>query len=232
MTIDNMPLSATQTHAECGVDARTIDDTREGIERNERASVGVKRSGGYERVQNDWYVEPESVTSRLLAVERPFIGGVHDPCCGQGSVGRALERHGVRHTRYSDVVPHDYCDSVGCFTRELPRWRMASVISNPPYNRAQEMAQLALDCTQDRVCLFLRLAFLEGKKRSVWLRNSPLARILVLPDRVSCVPGHLLGTPQKNSGSVAYAWFVWEHGHHGRPEIDWLPMEEANDGRE
>lgn len=61
MTIDNMPLSATQTHAECGVDARTIDDTREGIERNERASVEA------------WEIFPKSDEA---ALHRAFGGDV------------------------------------------------------------------------------------------------------------------------------------------------------------
>lgn len=70
MTIDNMPLASTQTPAECGVDALTIDDTREATNRNERASVAVKRSGGYERVQNDWLPMDET------ALHRAFGGDV------------------------------------------------------------------------------------------------------------------------------------------------------------
>lgn len=183
-------------------------------------------TGGYERVQNDWYVEPESVTTRLLAAERPFIGDVHDPCCGQGNTLRAMREAGILGASGSDIILREPCDVGGCFTQTLPGLMPDSVISNPPYNRAQEVAQVALDCTQDRVCLFLRLAFLEGQRRSVWLKNSPLARVWVLPDRVACIPGSMLGQTQKKfSGSVAYAWFVWEHGYHGRPEIDWLPQE-------
>lgn len=44
MAIDNMPLAATQTPAECGPDVRTIDDTRETTNRNERASVPLKKT--------------------------------------------------------------------------------------------------------------------------------------------------------------------------------------------
>lgn len=222
----NMPLTAAQMVAECGTDVRTIDGTREAPERNERSSVKATHPGGYERVQNDWYVEPESVPRRLLAVERPFIGAVLDPCCGQGNVVRAMWDAGLEGADGCDIAPRLPGALGGCFTETIPGRMPDSIISNPPYNRAQEMAQLALDCTQDRVCLFLRLAFLEGKKRSVWLSNSPLARVWIVPDRVACIPGHLLGAPQKKfSGAIAYAWFVWEHGHHGRPEIDWLPME-------
>ena len=42
MTVDNMPLEATQKPAECGVDAFTIDDTREEVMPRERASVALK----------------------------------------------------------------------------------------------------------------------------------------------------------------------------------------------
>ena len=26
----------------------------------------------------------------------------------------------------------------------------------------------------------------------------------------------------KNSGTIAYAWYVWEKGYTGKPQIDWL----------
>lgn len=66
MTADNMPLESTQKHAECGVDTFTIDDTREEVMPCERASVAVKRSGGYERVQNDWLPMDETALHRAF----------------------------------------------------------------------------------------------------------------------------------------------------------------------
>lgn len=172
----------------------------------------------YPRAENDWYVEPQYVTERLIAVERSFLGHVLDPCCGQGNIGNVFARFRDEGIINFDIRQgEDFRNSIPLHSKEL-----ASVVTNPPYNAAQELAELALQHTRDRVCLFLRLAFLEGKKRSLWLEKTPLARVWVMPDRVSCCPGHLVGQPQKNGGKVAYAWFVWEHGHTAPPEIKWL----------
>lgn len=170
----------------------------------------------YPRVAYDWYVEPQSVTERLLAAEKPFNGAVLEPCCGQGNVARAFSHHTGREMETADI--RHGMD----FRQSIPSMTRASIITNPPYKHAQELAELALQHTTDRVCVFLRLAFLEGRKRSAWMEGSPLARVWVLPDRVNCVPGHLLNQPQRNGGKVAYAWFVWEHGHSGPPHIGWL----------
>lgn len=176
----------------------------------------------YSRVAHDWYVEPGHATDRLLAVEKPFSGTVLDPCCGQGNILRACGRAGINVVG-SDIVDRGIGARVQDFSYSIPAFKPASIISNPPFNQAEEFAKLALDHTQDRVCLFLRAAFLEGIKRSAWLKQTPPARVWHFPDRISCVPGHLLGQKQKHSGTTAYAWVVWEHGHKGPYAGYWLP---------
>ncbi|MXV43484.1 hypothetical protein GS501_00110 [Saccharibacter sp. 17.LH.SD] len=180
----------------------------------------------YERVESDFYVEPESATDRLLQAERPFFGRIVDPCCGQGNVVRSVKRHLSPDSCAScagyDLVSRDPEFLVNDF-RETLALGWSSVISNPPYNQAQEFAELALKHTTDRVCLFLRIAFLEGRKRAEWLDKTPLARIYLPADRISCTPGHLLGQKQRHGGTIFYAWFVWEHGHVGFSQNRRLP---------
>ena len=52
-------------------------------------------------------------------------------------------------------------------------------------------------------------------------RQRPLARVHVFSYRISMPPG---GVPdiEAKGGSVAFAWFVWEHGHRGPATINWL----------
>ncbi|WP_245539121.1 helix-turn-helix domain-containing protein [Saccharibacter floricola] len=176
----------------------------------------------YNRVAHDWYVEPEHATDRLLAVEKPFSGTILDPCCGQGNILRACGRAGVKAVG-SDIVDHGIGARVEDFSAAIPDLKPTSIISNPPFNQAEKFVKLALDHTQGRVCLFLRAAFLEGIKRSEWLKQTPPARVWHFPDRISCVPGHLLGQKQKHSGTTAYAWVVWERGHRGPYAGYWLP---------
>ncbi|NHN93907.1 hypothetical protein GVI59_18640 [Acetobacter sicerae] len=177
------------------------------------------RASGYERNDDDWYQEPEWVTDALLAVERPFVGRVMDPCCGAGNIVRRLW-HNDLFASGTDIVERAVWVEEISFDRALKRGKPTSVISNPPYDQAQDFIETALKFTQDRVCVLLRLAFLEGMRRYEWFQSAPLARVWVFSRRVSMPPGGK-EIPAK-SGSIAYAWFVFEKGHRGPPQIGWL----------
>ncbi|WP_308718983.1 hypothetical protein [Komagataeibacter xylinus] len=158
----------------------------------------------------------------LLQVERRFIGPVMDPCCGGGNIPRQLARDGV-YTVSADV--HDRgvwpVDMVGDFRSAIPAVGPNSIISNPPYGEAREFIDCALAHTADRVCVLLRLAFLEGIARREWFKSVPLARVWVSSRRMSMPPGGS-DIPAKG-GAIAYAWFVFEHGWKGAPIIGFLP---------
>ncbi|MXV43483.1 hypothetical protein GS501_00105 [Saccharibacter sp. 17.LH.SD] len=146
-----------------------------------------------------------STTERFLAVERPFVGMVLDPCCGQRDIAKAFS-----HFRGSGISSLDISDGYD-FRDTIPQLghELVSVVSQPTYDQAQELADLALKHTKDRVCLFLKLSFLEGRKHSQWIKETPLSRVWIFSDRAT--------------SETAYAWFVWERGHVGRPQIDWIP---------
>ncbi|WP_215755075.1 hypothetical protein [Acetobacter sp. P5B1] len=179
------------------------------------------RASGYERHADDWYVEPAWCVDALVQVERPFIGAVLDPCCGGGNIVTRLRANGV-HAQGADI--RDRADgqfSVMGYAQSLFDARPDSVVSNPPYGLAQDFVDSCLTTTTDRVCVLLRLAFLEGQKRREWLMRSSLARVWVCSKRVSMPPG---GTDvAAKGGSIAYAWFVFERGYKGEPSLGWLP---------
>ena len=175
------------------------------------------RASGYERASSDWYVEPAWIVDALIAAERQFGGIVWDPCCGGGNIPRRFEAAGI-HAAGSDVIDragyplHDFFgDNV---------LQAHSIVCNPPYDRACDFIDRALTLTRDRVCVLLRLAFLEGQARRTWFSTVPLARVWVSSRRVSMPPG---GTdvPAKG-GAIAYAWFVFEHGHTGPYVGGWV----------
>lgn len=68
--------------------------------------------------------------------------------------------------------------------------------------------------------MFLKLSFLESERRKSMFENSPLKTVYVFSKRVQLYPE---GQPKpKNSGTIAYAWFVWEKGYAGEPMIKWI----------
>lgn len=186
------------------------------------------RASGYERHADEWYVEPPWAVDALLAVERPFIGPVMDPCCGGCNIVLQVMRHGGVAVYGSDIVERCGMQAYTMpFAESLPRCSPVSVISNPPYGVASEFIDCALAHTRDRVCVLLRLAFLESIKRREWFKTVPLARVWVSSKRMSMPPGGS-DVPAKG-GAIAYAWFVFEHGYSGPPIIGFLPDVPAAD---
>ena len=169
------------------------------------------RASGFERVESDWYIEPAWSVDGLVAAERPFIGRVLDPCCGAGNIPTRLRAAGY-DAGGSDLVDRGYGGAHGIdfLSTYLPA---DSYVMNPPYGLAREFIDRALELSKDRVCVLLRLAFLEGQVRSQWLATTPLARVWVSRRRISMPPG---GSEVKAAGgTIAYAWFVWEKGWAG-----------------
>ena len=69
--------------------------------------------------------------------------------------------------------------------------------------------------------MFLKLTFLEGKKRYDDLfRKYPPKTVYVFIQRINCA---MNGEFEKCVPSaVSYAWFVWQKGYTGATEIKWI----------
>ncbi|MBB4212803.1 hypothetical protein EV659_1184 [Rhodothalassium salexigens DSM 2132] len=212
--------------------------TETGAGRADRMAEG--RLGGYARSADDWYIEPAWLVQGL--VDRlPLPGRLWDPWCGWGMVPRILRLNGLQ-CRATDVAPRGYERAWRChdFFRDAPPEGIDTIIGNPPFGdpdsggRRRDWTRLAVErgmsIARHRVVIVQKLAWLEGGARFHWFRDLPPARVIIAASRASMPPGSemvarlerdLWDTAQ--GGKVAYAWFVFEHGHRGPPAIDWIP---------
>ena len=69
--------------------------------------------------------------------------------------------------------------------------------------------------------MLLKLSFLEGMKRKDFFETTPLKKVYVFRKRITMYPSDT-GEVPKNSGTIAYALYEWEHGYIGEPTIGWL----------
>ena len=102
---------------------------------------------------------------------------------------------------------------------------MDNIVTNPPFSLAEEFIHHALGQTRRKVVMFLRLAFLESRHRKTTMfeGHTPLEKVIVLSKRVSLMPPTLNKRGKMRSvAAVAYAWFVWQHGHKGPPTLEWM----------
>lgn len=175
------------------------------------------RFSGYDRAIADWYTEPRWLVDALLDVET--FGAAWDPACGGGNIPDAVRaRGGVCYA--TDAVNRGYAGHGGTvdFFTCIPL--APNIISNPPYSLIEPWIERALDKTTEKVALLARLALLEGQKRRGLFARTPLARVWVSSRRASMPPGGV--DVPASGGSIAYAWFVWEHGHKGPPTLGWI----------
>ena len=98
-----------------------------------------------------------------------------------------------------------------------------NIVTNPPYNCAEGFVESGLRQTTQKLCLLLRLAFLEGanRQRTIFAKTPP-ARVWVFSERITFYPA---GAVVKGTGTTAYAWFVWDkRSNNTGTELKWLPL--------
>lgn len=179
----------------------------------------------------DLYETPECAVRALLEVERIPPGIVWEPACGPGAIARALRSAG--HMVYStDLVDYSSPDQDAArvdflMEHQLPSLAaIGSIITNPPYMNGEAFVLHALTFGVAKVCMLLRLAFLESQRRTTILEKAGLARVHVFRNRLPRM--HRGGWKgNKTSSSIAFAWFVWCHGHTGPTELHRISWKDA-----
>ena len=97
------------------------------------------------------------------------------------------------------------------------------IVTNPPYSKAKEFVEQSLKVIPrgNKVAMFLKLTFLEGKARRELFRIAPPEKVLVFSERQACMKNNNI--ERYGSGSaMCFAWFIWTKGFQGSPIIDWL----------
>ena len=185
--------------------------------------IGAAGHTNKTRVINDYYATNPSATKLLLdecGIE--FSNKIWEPACGGGHVADVLKSYG-KLVRCSDLVDRGYPNTeILDFFLCSETWD-GDIITNPPYGKALEFVEKCLNVitTGHKVAMFLKLTFLEGNKRRLFFDVNPPKLVAVLSKRIECAPNgdfeHYNG-----GGAIAYAWYVWEKGFTGRPEIIWI----------
>ena len=69
--------------------------------------------------------------------------------------------------------------------------------------------------------MFLKTVFLESEARFEMFSDKefPLKTLYQFSKRVTL---YKEGKKMKNSGMIAYAWFVWDRNYTGKPSIEWI----------
>ena len=188
-------------------------------------TLGASNHTEAERQEHDYYATEPKAVEFLLEKEK-FFPYVWECACGEGHISKVLETHGYK-VKNTDIIDRGYKgteiqDFLEVRKEDIDGDYSRDIITNPPYKYAKEFVEHALEISLDstKVAMFLKLTFLEGQARRKLFEKNPPARVYVFSGRVKCAKNG--DFESVGSSAVAYAWFVWEKGYKGKPQIDWM----------
>jgi methylase of polypeptide subunit release factors len=185
-----------------------------------------QRDSGYARKERDLYETPEWVTEAVVPHLTRLPGCIWEPAMGSGKMVRVLMRH-TWITGTDIAAEYEKCrkDFLAC-PQVLEAGRpIDAIITNPPYELAQEFIEHALRLMEPvggPVAMLLRTDFDHAKSRAHLFRDCPaFAKKLVLMKRITWFepePG-----AKGKSPSFNHAWYIWDWKHEGPPSIAYGP---------
>lgn len=188
-------------------------------------TLGASSHTEHDRAEHDYYsTDPKALEIFLDKIKEDNItlhNKIWESACGEGHLSKVLENRGYQ-VFSSDLVDRGFGKVQDFLNYENQNKLSVDILTNPPYNKAQEFVEKALDVIQDGyyVVMFLKIQFLEGKERRKLFDKYPPKYIYVNSARQIC---YLNGDMSKKmSSATCYCWYIWEKGWKGEPIIRWI----------
>lgn len=123
------------------------------------------------RVKNDYYATPPESTQALLNVLE-LNGSILEPACGEGHISEVLRNNYPNSEIVStDLIDRGYGEGGIDFLEHTYDRTFTNVITNPPFKYMREFVEKALEISDEKVMMFGKIQFLEGKGRKVILQK-------------------------------------------------------------
>ena len=186
-------------------------------------TLGASNHTEKERQAHDYYAT-DPIAAELLLQQEEFLTDIWECASGENHLAEVFKKYG-HNVRTSDIIKRTPTTEVYDFlSMDNTSWN-GDIITNPPYKQATEFIYKALSIIREgnKVAMFLKLQFMEGKERKHLFTNHPPKVIYVSSSRIMCAKNGEFETMRAGGGSaVAYAWYVWEKGYNGNPTIKWI----------
>ena len=177
-----------------------------------------------EREENDFYATDPVAIDKLYQTGELTCKNIWECACGEGHLAKKLVEYGY-NVKATDLIDRGYGEGGVDFLACKDKFD-GDILTNSPYKYATEFVLKALDLVPEgnKVFMFLKLTFLEGKKRYDELFSKyPPKKVYIFSQRILCAKNGDLDKTKANGGSaVAYAWYVWEKGYTGDTIIKWI----------
>lgn len=216
-------------------------------------AVKAKDAKLWVRDPHDFYTEQSWVSELIIQAER-FAGKVLDPCCGNGTIGRAFaaRNHPILST---DLCERPYGMSGMDFLDPATEYgRVDHIVCNPPFRLTLPFIRRGLQLARQSVAMVVPLKWVASQERyDFWKEVGQPAVVYVLSNRVSMPPGKYLDPEtglfncddpfprtdaesgqlklrwragdEPSGGAIDYCWVVFRPRYGGPTDMRWLSRE-------
>ena len=178
--------------------------------------LGASNHTKEERQEHDYYATDPIAAEWLIKLEE-LDHNIWEPAVGEGHLAKVFIADG-HEVKCTDLIDRGFgqggVDFLAC--EEMFE---GDIVTNPPYKYAKEFIEHALSLVPDgyKVCMFLKVQFLEGKERRKLFEKYPPKHVWVSSSRIKCGKNGNFA-----ESMVAYAWYVWEKGYQGDTILKWF----------
>lgn len=185
-------------------------------------TLGASNHTEKERQANDYYAT-DPIAAELLLQQEEFYN-IWEYASGENHLADVFKKHG-HNVRTSDLIKRTPAtEEYDFLSMDNTSWN-GDIITNPPYKLATEFIYKALSIIREgnKVAMFLKVQFMEGKERKYLFTNFPPKVIYISSSRITCAKnGEFKRMRAGGGGAVAYAWYVWVKGYKGPTIVKWI----------
>lgn len=174
------------------------------------------------REANNFYATHPSTTRDILSVET-FGNEILEPFCGTGTMAEVIKQSGRTVLAY-DIIDRGY-GKVGDFFEVDFEENKYDIITNPPYYEVlPKIIRRCISLAKHKVAIIMPLRYLSGKARFTDLYEQfPPSRVYVYQERIGVAKNaDFEKFADAGANMEIYAWFIWQKGFTGKPELKWL----------
>jgi hypothetical protein len=143
-----------------------------------------------------------------------------EPACGAGHMVKVLKDY-FGEVNCADAFAYGYGPVRDFIAHPYAPTSVDWLITNPPFRLAEEFVLRSLKIARIGVAILARTVFLEsvGRYEAIFEANPP-TKFAQFSERVPMLRGRL---DKSATTATGYAWFVWEKGKQGAPQLMWIP---------
>ena len=180
--------------------------------------IGSHNLSETDREINDYYATSPVAAEQLIQIEK-LHNNIWECACGEGHLAKVFAEHGYT-VKSTDLIDRGYGIGGVDFLSQTEPFN-GDIVTNPPYKYAEDFIVKALELIPEghKVCMFLKIQFLEGRKRKDLFKKYPPYTVWVSSSRIQHGKN---GNFQNKSSMMATAWYVWKKGYFGPTYLKWF----------